>query len=81
MTVYLSMTAWEVVEDARAAIDLHSKVWISGHCAECGRPEPCEQRQRAHATLERYQQLPKRTPGNAGVVNRRSETHPGAVRL
>jgi hypothetical protein len=71
MGVYLSIAAWDRIETARATIDVHSKVWISGHCAECGQPEPCEQRKKAHATLASYRQLPKRKPANTGVVSRR----------
>jgi hypothetical protein len=69
MTVYLSAVAWRRVEQARAAIDVHSRVTPFGRCTECGQVAPCAVREREHATLARYHQLPqrRRRPENVGA--------------
>jgi hypothetical protein len=62
-TTYLAANGRAQLDQARAQLEKHLNVTVTGRCWTCGEPEPCGGRRTASAVFARYHCLPKRTPG------------------
>ncbi len=61
--VYYAAVARAPIDAAHEVCEKHITSAWTGRCLECNQPGPCDTRGVAEDTLERYQRLPKRTPG------------------
>ncbi len=62
-TVYYAAVARGRIDAAQQVAREHITSAWTGRCLACDQPGPCDTRIDAEDTLDRYQRLPKRTPG------------------
>ena len=62
-TLYYAAVAKGRIEAAQGIVAEHIASAWTGRCLECNEPGPCNTRIDAEGTLDRYQRLPRRTPG------------------
>ena len=64
-TTYLSLAAYDQLDQAQRDIDHHIAGGHDGRCLTCREFEPCPTRAAASAVFARYGRLPTRRPGLA----------------